>query len=82
MLLVWQALRRAAAGSHALIARALLVIFVLDVTLSSASMLHYRHTTQSRHAVRETARFRATFLAPASSPAEPRPGGSPRRASD
>ena len=82
MLLVWQALRRAAAGRHALIARALLAIFILDVTLSSVSMLHYRHTTPSRHAVRETARFRATFLAPASSPAEPRPGGSPRRASD
>jgi hypothetical protein len=66
VLLVWQALRRAASGRHPLIARLLLAIFVLEVVLSSASTLYYRHTTTSPYAVRQTARFRATYLAPAS----------------
>ncbi len=82
MLLVWRVLRRAAARNHALIARALLAIFVLDVTLSSVSMLYYRHTTPSAHAVRQTARFRATSLAPLSVRAEHRAGGDPRPTSD
>jgi len=68
MVLVWQALRRAASGRRATLARAFLVVFVADVALSSASMLYYRHTTPSAHAIRQTERFRATFLAPSSAP--------------
>ena len=67
MLLVWQALRQAARGSYPRIARVLLVLFLVDVCLTSASTLYYRHRTPSVHAMRQTAWLRATFLAPDSS---------------
>jgi hypothetical protein len=66
MVLVWQSLRRAEAGTHARMARALAVIFVVEVILSSASTLYYRHTTPSAYAVRQTEKLRATYLAPSS----------------
>jgi 4-amino-4-deoxy-L-arabinose transferase-like glycosyltransferase len=80
MALVWEALRRAASGRHALIARALLAIFVLEVMLTSAGTLHYRHTRPSAYAVRQTAKVRATYLAPASWAGEP--GRLPRSSSE
>src|SRR5262249_8989179 len=66
MLLVWQALRRSAEGRHRLIARSLLIAFILDVSATSIATLHYRHTTPSLHAVRQTAHIRALYATPAS----------------
>src|SRR5262245_14983832 len=66
MLLVWQALRRSAEGRHPLIARCLLVAFILDVSATSIATLHYRHTTPSPHALRQTAHFRSLYATPAS----------------
>jgi hypothetical protein len=66
MVLFWRALRRVAAGRHRAIGRLLLCAFVVEVIWTSASTLHYRHSTPSAHAIRQTAEFRANYLAPLS----------------
>jgi hypothetical protein len=66
MVLLWRTLRRIASGRHRAVGRLLLCAVVVEVLWTSASTLHYRHGRPSAHAIRQTAEFRANFLAPLS----------------
>lgn len=65
--LLWRAL--AAAGNERRVLRRMLLAVVLaEVVATSSYMLTLRHTRVSEYAVRETARLRERFLAPAGAP--------------
>ena len=66
MVLVLRLLWQKVGESRHMIFRTLLVMFVLEVGLTSAYMLHLRHTRIGDYAVRQTANLRATYLSPMS----------------
>ena len=66
MVLVLRLLWQKVGESRHMIFRTLLVMFVLEVGLTSAYMLHLRHTRIGDYAVRQTANLRATYLSPTS----------------
>lgn len=66
MLLVWHLLWRKFTENRTVLFRGLLAIFILEMLITSAYTLHRRHTRDEDYAVKQTARFRATYLAPTS----------------
>jgi hypothetical protein len=65
MLLVLRALIELGRTRASVVARLLLIVFVLDTLIGSATTLHYRHTTRSSHAIRQVAELRASAMTPA-----------------
>jgi 4-amino-4-deoxy-L-arabinose transferase-like glycosyltransferase len=64
MTLVWSSLWRKIAKTQSRAFQALAVIFILEVIVTSAYMLHFRHTRPGSYAIEKTAELRATYLAP------------------
>lgn len=57
-------MRRRAVGGRSVAGAICLVVFLGDVAIASAVVLHARHTRASGHAVKQTQWFRERFLAP------------------
>jgi len=66
IVLLWRLLQRVVAENPSPLLKALRIVVVLDVLVSSAYWLHFRHTRVEGYAVTTTATFRATYLAPES----------------
>jgi hypothetical protein len=66
MLLVWHLLWQKVTENQTAFFRGLLAILILEALITSAYTLHARHTKIGAYALKQTAKFRATYLAPAS----------------
>jgi hypothetical protein len=66
IVLLWRLLQRAIVAHPTRLLRGLQVVCILDVLISSAYWLHFRHTRVEVYAVQATAMFRSTFLTPQS----------------
>jgi 4-amino-4-deoxy-L-arabinose transferase-like glycosyltransferase len=64
IVLMWGLMQRAITERRTMFLRGLRVACVLDVLISSAYWLHFRHTRVEAYAVQATTTFRSTFLAP------------------
>ncbi len=64
MVLTWSFLWEKIVESPSKLFRILATIFMLEVLITSAYMLYFQHTRTGGYAVRQTAVFRETYLAP------------------
>lgn len=65
MSLVWSSLWHNFFKTRSWVFRAFAVLFIVEIFITSAYMLHLRHTRIGSYAVRQTAEFRTIYITPA-----------------